>query len=139
MPDDGEVIACDISEDFINIGKPLWDEECAKKIKVEIAPAVNTLDKLIDDGQEGTFDFVFIDADKPNYGRYYERALVLLKSGGIITVDNTLWSGKVLGDPSTFDEDTRAIYELDRKIKNDDRVDIAMLRLGDGTTICRKK
>ena len=139
LPDDGDVIACDISEDFINIGKPFWSDECAKKIKVELGPAVQTLDRLIEDGKEGTFDFVFIDADKPNYGRYYERALVLLKTGGIIAIDNTLWSERVLGDPSDFDENTKAIYELNRKIKNDSRVEISMLRLGDGTTVCRKK
>ena len=139
MPDDGEVIACDISENFINIGKPFWSDECAKKIKVEVRPAVETLDKLIEDGKDGTFDFVFIDADKPNYGRYYERALVLLKTGGIIAVYNTLWGKRVLGDPSQFDEETKSIYELNRKIKNDTRVEIAMLQIGDGTTLCRKK
>lgn len=139
MPEDGEIIACDVSREFLDGGKIFWTDECNKKIKIEIAPAIETLDRLIEEGQSGTFDFVFIDADKQNYGRYYERSLVLLRQGGIVAVDNTLWGGKVLGDPSTFTDDTKAIYELDKKIKSDNRVDISMLRLGDGTTLCRKK
>ena len=133
------MIACDISDHFINIGKPFWPEECAKKIKVKLAPAVETLDKLIADGEAGKFDFSFIDADKSNYGKYYEKSLVLLKPGGIIAVDNALWSGKVVGNEEEFDEDTKAIFDLNKKIKNDERVEISFLTVSDGTFLCKKK
>eukprot|EP00794_Sanderia_malayensis_P011983 gene11983-13221_t len=138
LPEDGEVIACDISEDYMNIGKPYWSEECAKKIKVKIAPALDTLDELVREGQEGTFDFAFIDADKLSYDKYYERAIVLVRKGGIIAVDNTLWSGKVTEDEKLHDEDTRALHMLNKKLKQDERIELSFLNLGDGTTICRK-
>ena len=139
LPEDGEVIACDINDQFINVGKPFWSEECAKKIKVKLAPAVETLDKLIADGEGGKFDFAFVDADKGNYGNYYEKSLVLLKKGGIIAIDNAIWNGKVAGNEAEFDEDTQAIHELNKKMKNDERVDISFLSVGDGTFLCRKK
>ena len=139
LPEDGEVIACDISDTFLNIGKPFWPEKCANKIKVKLAPAVETLDKLIAGGESGTFDFAFIDADKCNYDNYYERSLVLLKKGGIIAVDNAMWSGKVAGNEAEFDEDTKTIHNLNKKIKNDERVEISLLSVGDGTFLCRKK
>ena len=139
LPEDGEVIACDINDQFINVGKPFWSEECAKKIKVKLAPAVETLDKLIADGEAGKFDFAFVDADKGNYGNYYEKSLVLLKKGGIIAIDNAIWNGKVAGNEAEFDEATKAIHELNKKMKNDERVDISFLSVGDGTFLCRKK
>ena len=132
------MVACDVSEDFINIGKKFWTEDCVSKIKINIRPAIETLDALIEEGLEGSFDFVFIDADKANYGRYYERALVLIRQGGIIAIDNTLWSGRVLQEKTSFDESTKSISELNYKVRNDKRVDVSMLSLGDGTTLCRK-
>jgi len=139
LPEDGEVIACDINDTFLSIGKPFWPEECAKKIKVKLAPAVETLDKLIADGESGKFDFAFIDADKGNYDNYYEKSLVLLKKGGIIAVDNAIWSGKVTGNEAEFDEDTKTIHNLNKKIKDDQRVEISLLTVGDGTFLCKKK
>lgn len=139
LPEDGEVIACDVEEKYVNTGKPFWDAECLKKIKVKIAPATETLDNLIKEGQTGQFDFAFIDADKPNYDAYYEKSLVLLKQGGIIAVDNCLWSGKVTQDEAGFDESTKALNNLNKKIKQDERVDVSLLQVGDGTFLCRKK
>eukprot|EP00795_Rhopilema_esculentum_P008548 gene8548-14549_t len=139
IPDDGEVIALDINETFINHGKEFWPEECAKKIKVKFGPAVESLDKMIAEGEAGTFDFVFIDADKPNYDNYYEKGLVLLKKGGIIAVDNALWNGKVTGNPAEFEEETKALDTLNKKIKADERVEVSFLTVGDGTYLACKK
>ena len=139
IPEDGEVIACDVSDKFLNVGKPFWPEECVKKIKVKLAPAVDTLDKLIADGEAGKFDFAFIDADKVNYDNYYEKSLVLLKKGGIIAVDNALWYERVAGNEAEFDTDTKAIHELNVKMGKDERVDVTFLTVGDGTFLAKKK
>ncbi|MBB6051239.1 class I SAM-dependent methyltransferase [Armatimonas rosea] len=138
LPDDGKVICCDVSDDYTKVGKPFWAEAgVAHKIDLRIAPAVETLDALLEGGHAGTFDFLFIDADKHNYDHYYERGLKLLKQGGLIGIDNTLWSGKVIDD-EVQDPDTVALRALNAKIHADPRVQVSMIPIGDGLTLCRK-
>ncbi len=148
LPDDGKVITCDISEDFTNIGRRYWQEACvAHKIDLRIARALDTLAALIASGEAGTFDFVFIDADKVNYDHYYEKSLTLLRPGGIIAIDNVLLFGSVI-DPNLLDdelraritdEDIRVVRTLNEKIKQDSRIDETMLPLADGLTLVRKR
>jgi len=138
MPADGKLIACDVSHEWTSIGKPHWASAgVAHKIDLRIAPAVATLDKLIADGQSNTFDFAFIDADKSNYDNYYERALKLVRVGGLIGIDNTLWNGAVV-DASRQDDDTKAIRALNTKVHADTRVDVVLLPIGDGLTLARR-
>jgi predicted O-methyltransferase YrrM len=139
LPDDGRVIACDINEEWTSVGRRYWREAGVDgKIDLRLGPALATLDGLIASGQANQFDFVFIDADKTNYANYYERALVLLRRGGLIGVDNVLWYGRVI-DASFDDEDTRAIREFNERILNDDRVWLSMLPVRDGLTLACKK
>jgi predicted O-methyltransferase YrrM len=139
LPADGRVIACDISEEWTAIGRPFWRQAgVADRIDLRLRPAIETLDELIAQGRSGEFDFAFIDADKSNYDAYYERALVLLRPGGLVGVDNTLWSGAV-ADPSRDDDDTRAIRALNAKIRRDERVEMVLLPVGDGLTLARKR
>ncbi|MEO8130818.1 MAG: class I SAM-dependent methyltransferase [Bryobacteraceae bacterium] len=138
LPPDGQVTACDVSEEWTSIGKPFWQEAgVSEKIDLILAPAVETLDGLIAAGQQGTYDFAFIDADKANYDRYYERALVLVRAGGLIGIDNVLWHSKVI-DSSVNDADTVAIRNLNEKIHQDRRVGLSLLPIGDGLTLARK-
>lgn len=140
LPADGKLVACDVSEDYTAIARRYWAEAgIADKIELRIAPAVETLDRLIADGQSGTFDFAFIDADKPNYDNYYERALTLLRPGGILAIDNVLWGGSVIKPEKDKDPNTLAIRALNKKIKDDKRVTISLLTLGDGVTVARKR
>ena len=139
LPADGRLIACDVSAEWTSIGKPFWREAgVAEKIDLRLRPAVETLDELIASGERGRFDFAFIDADKSNYDRYYERALELLRQGGLVGVDNTLWSGAVV-DHKRNDADTQAIRALNAKVKSDARVDMVLLPIGDGLTLARKR
>jgi predicted O-methyltransferase YrrM len=139
LPHDGRVIACDINKDWTSVGRRYWREAgVEQKIDLRLGPALNSLDQLIADGQSGQFDFVFIDADKTNYANYYERALVLLRPGGLIGVDNVLWYGRVI-DASFDDPDTRAIRAFNEQLKNDDRVWLSMLPVRDGLTLVCKK
>ena len=139
LPDDGKVIACDVNEQFTNIGKKYWQEAgVAHKIDLRLQPALATLDALLAEGQAGKFDFAFIDANKNDYGEYYERALQLIRTGGLIVVDNTLWYGKPL-DPTIQDADTVAIRELNQKLHTDERVTLAMLPIADGMTLALKR
>ena len=139
LPDEGKLICCDVSDTYTSIGKPFWIEAgVAHKIDLRIAPAIQTMDALLAAGEAGTFDFLFIDADKSNYDSYYERGLQLLRTGGLIGIDNTLWSGKV-ADESVADPDTAALRALNAKIHADARVQIAMIPIGDGLTLCRKR
>jgi Predicted O-methyltransferase len=138
LPDDGKIIACDISPDYTAMARRYWREAGVEhKVDLRLAPAIETLDALLSEGKSGSFDFAFIDADKENYGGYYERALKLLRPGGVIAVDNVLWHGKVLDD-SVQDADTRAIRALNEKLHRDERVIVSMLPIGDGLTLAYK-
>jgi predicted O-methyltransferase YrrM len=139
LPDDGRIIACDINEEWTSIARRYWREAGVDgKIDLRLAPALATLDGLISSGQGNQFDFVFIDADKTNYANYYERALVLLRPGGLIAVDNVLWYGRVI-DSSFDDLDTRAIRAFNQQLRSDDRVWLSMLPVRDGLTLACKK
>ena len=139
LPADGQLIACDVSAEWTAIGAPFWERAgVASKIDLRLRPAIQTLDALLEDGSAGSFDFAFIDADKANYDVYYERCLALLRRGGAVGIDNVLWGGQV-ADESVTDEDTRAIRALNAKVRQDDRVDLAMLPVGDGLTLALKR
>lgn len=137
LPNDGKVLACDISDEYTRIGKPFWEQAgVAGKIDLQLAPATATLDARIAAGESGQYDFAFIDADKVSYDHYYERCLKLLRPGGLIAIDNTLWSGKVALPAD--DADTKALQALNDKLHADERVDLALLPIGDGLTLARK-
>ncbi len=132
LPEDGQVVACDISDEWTSIGRPYWQEaDVAHKIDLRLAPALDTLNNLT-----GPFDFAFIDADKTNYDAYYERCLELVRPGGLILIDNTLWHGDVI-NPAKQDADTIAIRALNKKLQADPRIDVSLLPIGDGLTVCR--
>ena len=138
LPPDGKVIACDRSEEFTAQARQLWREAGVEnKIDLRLGPALETLDALIAAGETGTFDFAFIDADKANYLNYYERSLTLLRSGGLIVVDNVLWHGRVI-DPTQNDADTQAIRGFNRTVQADQRVALSIIPLGDGLTLACK-
>ena len=139
LPADGKIIACDVNEAFTGIGRKYWQEAgVAHKIDLRLRPAVETLDELLAEGQAETFDFAFIDADKSNYGVYYERALQLVRPGGLIVIDNTLWYGKPM-NLTIQDADTVAIRELNQKLHTDERVTLCMLPIADGMTLALKR
>lgn len=139
IPDDGTLITCDISEEYTGRAKPFWEEAgVAGKIDLRIGPALETLDGLIAGGESGSFDFVFIDADKTNYQGYFQRALDLTRPGGLIVVDNVLWGGRVI-DPSRDDESTEAIRAFNAALSNDPRISLSMVPVGDGLTLARKR
>jgi caffeoyl-CoA O-methyltransferase len=138
LPDEGKIIACDVSAEWTAIARRYWAEAgVAHKIDLRLAPALDTLDSLLADGQAATFDFAFIDADKENYDAYYERALQLVRTGGVIAFDNTLWYGKV-ADASVQDTDTVALRALNTKLQQDARVMMSQLTIGDGLTLALK-
>lgn len=135
----GRVVALDVSEEFTSIGRRHWAKAgIANQIDLRIAPAAESLKSMIAAGESGTYDFAFIDADKSNYGTYYESALVLLRQGGLIGIDNVLWSGNVI-DPTNNTPDTKAIRALNEKIAADERVSISLVPIGDGLTLARKR
>ncbi len=139
LPDDGHIIACDVSEEWTSVARRYWREAgVERKIDLRLRPAIQTLDDLIAHGQAGSFDFAFIDADKSNYANYYERCLVLVRPGGLIAVDNVLWSGKVI-DPADNEPDTLAIRAFNEKLKDDQRVWLSILPIRDGLTLASKK
>ncbi|MFZ2315788.1 MAG: class I SAM-dependent methyltransferase [Gammaproteobacteria bacterium] len=139
LPANGKLVACDISAEWTDIGKPFWEEAgVAHKIDLRIAPAKETLQALIDGGEAGTFDFAFIDADKAGYSDYYELALTLVRKGGLIAVDNVLWGGDV-ADPAVNNNQTRCIRALNEKVYRDERVVMSMLPIGDGLTLAVKQ
>ncbi|MES2999020.1 MAG: class I SAM-dependent methyltransferase [Pseudomonadota bacterium] len=139
LPDDGHVIACDVNEKTSVIAKRFWQKAgVLQKIDLKLAPALETLDQLIQQGETNTFDFVFIDADKQNYTNYYERSLMLVRQGGLILIDNVLWSGQV-ADLENHDKQTEAIRHLNQMIYKDERVNMSLLPLSDGLTLVRKK
>ena len=139
LPESGQLVCCDVSEEWTSLARRYWDEAgVASKIDLRIAPATETLDQLLADGQEATYDFAFVDADKAGYDGYYERLLRLLRPGGLIAFDNTLWGGKVL-DQSADDADTRAIAALNTKLVGDERITLCLLPVADGVTLARRR
>ena len=139
LPEDGRIVACDVSEEYTAIARRYWEEAgVAQKIDLQLRPALETLDDLLTKGDAGTFDFAFIDADKSNYENYYERALRLVRTGGLIAIDNTIWSGRV-ADPNEKDADTVAIRKLNEKLLDDRRIALSMLTVGDGLTLAMKR
>ncbi len=138
LPQNGYVTACDTNEEWTEIAQKYWKiAKVEDSIDLHIAPAVETLEKLISNGNEGLYDFSFIDADKINYQHYFEQSLVLVRKGGVIAIDNVLWGGRVL-DNSDTEPATRAIREFNSKLYKDDRVAISMIPIGDGLTLAQK-
>ena len=138
LPADGTLLACDISDEFTRVGKPFWAQAgVAHKIDLQLAPALATLDARLAAGEAGAYDFAFIDADKSSYDGYYERCLQLVRSGGLIALDNTLWGGAV-ARPAT-DADTLALQALNTKLHTDERIDLSLLPFSDGLTLARKR
>lgn len=139
LPADGELLACDISEEWTAIARRYWRKAGQeKKIRLKLAPALDTLDSELKSGQAGRYDFAFIDADKTGYLAYYECCLALLRRGGLIAVDNTLWSGRV-ADPSDKDEDTQALRAFNEFVAKDTRVELCLVPIADGLTLLRKR
>ncbi|MEB3210881.1 MAG: class I SAM-dependent methyltransferase [Leptolyngbyaceae bacterium] len=139
LPDDGTLLACDVSEEYTAIAQRYWQEaDVAHKIDLRIAPAIKTLDQLLATGEANSFDFAFIDADKSSYDDYYERSLQLLRPGGLIVIDNVLWSGRV-ADVNDTQKRTHAIRALNTKIHQDNRVALSVLPIGDGVTLAMKR
>ena len=138
LPEGCKVVACDVQEDFTNLGKPYWTNGgVADKIDLRLQPAADTLQELLDNGEEGTYDIMFLDADKPSYPKYYELGVQLLRPGGLIVIDNALWGGRVV-DQTIQDKQTIALRELNKTLKNDTRVDFLLLNLADGIGIVQK-
>jgi caffeoyl-CoA O-methyltransferase len=139
LPEDGTIVACDVSEEYTNIARRYWAEAgLAERIDLRLAPATETLDSLLESGEAGSFDFGFIDADKENYPAYYERLLRLVRPGGLIAVDNTLWSGRLADEPGDDDDaDTLALRAFNRALHGDERVDLSLVPIGDGLTLAR--
>lgn len=139
LPDDGEIIACDVSAEWTDIGRKYWQEAgVAEKIQLHLQPALETLQGLLDAGQHNHFDFAFIDADKENYDGYFEACLALIRPGGLIMLDNMLWSGNVAVD-AIDDADTVALRNLNLKLHQDERVVISLLPMADGITLAVKR
>jgi len=139
LPEDGRIVACDVSEEYTAVARRYWKEASVdQKIDLQLRPALETLNELLSNENSNTFDFAFIDADKSNYDNYYERALRLIRRGGLIAIDNTIWSGRV-ADPNEMDEDTVAIRKLNEKLHRDERIALSMLTVGDGLTLAMKK
>lgn len=139
LPHDGRIVCCDISEEWTSIARRYWKKAgVAARIDLRIAPALETLAALLRQGQAGRYDFAFIDADKKNYANYFERCLRLVRRGGLVAIDNTLWYGRVI-DRRRNDEDTRAIRAFNRRLHRDRRIDLAMVPIGDGLTLAVKR
>jgi predicted O-methyltransferase YrrM len=139
LPARGKLIACDISEDYTSVGRPYWERAgVAGKIDLRLGPALDTLRSLLADGAAASFDFAFIDADKKEYDGYYEAILELLRPGGLVAIDNVLWGGAV-ADSRKRDADTVAIRALNKKLRDDERVSLSLLPIGDGLTLARKR
>lgn len=139
LPPDGTLICCDINAEWTAIGSPYWEEAgVADRIDLRIAPAMQTLDELLRTGETQCFDLAFVDADKENYLEYYERCLQLLRRGGLILFDNTLWAGAV-ADPQQQDTETQAIRMLNEHLHRDSRISLSLVPIGDGLSIARKR
>jgi len=139
LPDDGSLLCCDVSEEWTSVAQRAWAEAgVAGKIELRIAPASETLDQVIASGEQATYDFAFVDADKSGYDGYYEQLLQLVRPGGLIAFDNTLWGGEVL-DADSDDADTRALRALNLKLSTDERISLCLLPVADGVTLARKR
>ncbi len=139
LPEDGEILCCDVSPEYTAIARRYWEQAgVSSRIRLELAPATQTLAALLEAGEAGGFDLLFIDADKEHYPQYYEMGLRLLRPGGLMIVDNTLWSGRV-ADPQVQDADTRAIRAFNAHLPDDQRIDFALLPMVDGITLLRKR
>jgi len=139
LPDDGRIVACDVSEEWTTVARRYWSAAgVAHKIDLRLAPALETLEGLLATGEAGSFDFAFLDADKENYLRYYELALELVRPGGLIVADNTLWSGRVI-DLSNDEAATVALRRFNETLHTDDRIDLSLVPVGDGLTLARKR
>lgn len=139
LPEDGKIIACDVSEEYTSIARRYWQAAgVSDKINLRIQPAIQTLDELLAEGVAETFDFAFIDADKENYDNYYERCLKLIRQGGLIVIDNVLWSGQV-ADPNIQDKSTTAIRAFNKKLHQDERISLSMIPIADGLSLARKR
>lgn len=139
LPEDGKIIACDVSEEYTTIARRYWQAAgVSDKINLRIQPAIQTLDELLAEGVAETFDFAFIDADKENYDNYYERCLKLIRQGGLIVIDNVLWSGQV-ADPNIQDKSTTAIRAFNKKLHQDERISLSMIPIADGLSLARKR
>ena len=139
LPADGQIVACDVNEEWTSIALRYWEKAgVGDKFDLRLAPALETLDQLIAQGCAGDFDFVFIDADKMNYGEYYEKSLELLRTGGLIAIDNALWGGRV-ADESFVDKETVAIRALNERVTLDPRVTSSLVPVGDGVLLARKR
>jgi len=139
LPPGGRLVACDVSETYTQVARRYWQTAgVAYKIDLRIAPALETLDLLLQTDQAETFDFVFIDADKVNYGAYFERSLQLVRSGGLIVIDNVLWEGAVV-DPANQEASTQAIRVFNQKLYEDTRIDLSLVPIADGLTLTIKR
>ncbi len=139
LPEDGRIVACDVSEEWTSIARTYWREAGVDhKIDLRIAPAIETLRQLAAEGHGNTFDLAFIDAHKANYQAYFDSAVELVRPGGLIVIDNVLWHGQVI-DPAVQDEDTIAIRNFNQRVHRDDRVSITLVPLGDGLMLAQKK
>src|SRR6476469_2450827 len=139
LPEDGRMVCCDVSEEWTSVARKYWAEAgVTDKIDLRIGPASETLDGLLADGGEGSYDFAFVDADKSGYDGYYERLLRLVRPGGLIVFDNTLWGGEVIS-PDAQDKDTRAIRDLNAKLAADERITVCLLPVADGVTLARRR
>lgn len=139
LPEDGRLLACDLSIEWTDIARRYWQRAgVSEKINLQLAPAMETLEVCRVQGEEQSYDFAFIDADKQNYDGYYEHCLALLRPGGVIVLDNMLWDGAV-ADPDQNDPDTAALKALNRKLHADERIDLSLLPIADGISLCRKR
>jgi caffeoyl-CoA O-methyltransferase len=139
LPPNGKIVACDVSEEYTAIARRYWQAAgVADKIDLRLAPALETLDELLAAGQAESFDFAFIDADKGNYEGYYERSLQLIRPGGLIAIDNVLWSGRV-ADPQEQGNNTQALRALNEKLHDDERITLSMVPIADGLTLALKR
>jgi predicted O-methyltransferase YrrM len=139
MPASGRLVCCDLSAEWTSIARKFWRKaRVASKIRLRLAPALETLDALLREGEAGRYDLAFIDADKGNYLGYFERCMRLVRRGGVIAIDNTLWGGRVV-DPSRQDGDTRAIRAFNRRLHRDRRIEVALVPIGDGLTLAYKR
>ena len=137
LPADGTIVACDVSAEYTDVARRYWAEAgVANKIDLRIGPGAETLSQLLAEGGAATFDIAFIDADKPNYATYYENCLELVRSGGLIMIDNVLWGGRP-ADPGEHEESTVAIRGLNAALHKDERIDLSLVSIGDGLTLAR--